>query len=108
MAYYLLFFQMVLLFIFLISAISKLAYPQQFYMAIQASRIPKSLTHLTAILTIIAELELAISLALNTVWSLPLTFLGILFLLSAFTIWLIAVYWKKTICSMWMFRKKHI
>lgn len=96
MAYYLLFCQVVLLLIFLVSAISKLAYPQQFYMAIQTSRLPKSLTHLTVILTIIAELELAISLALNTAWSLPITFLGILFLLSAFTVWLITIYWKKT------------
>ncbi len=87
--------QVILMLILLIAAIGKLAYPQQFFTALRVSVVPRPLIFSLALLTVVAELELALNLIFSTRWFLPLTFVGTFLLLGVFTFWLVSVYRRK-------------
>lgn len=88
--------QLVLAVVLLVAAMSKLAYPQQFIAALRASvAAPTWFVYPIAVIAIVFEVELALTLIFSTAWSLPLSFVGALLLLGAFTGWLVLVYRRK-------------
>jgi hypothetical protein len=61
--------------VLLIAASGKLAYPQQFWAALQMSSVPRPLVILVAVSAIVCEPELASALLFRTAWSLPVALL---------------------------------
>lgn len=85
--------QLFIAFVLFIAAMGKILYPQQFIRALQASAIPLHLLRFCALSTIVIEIALAIELIFP--WSLLVSWVGVIVLLSIFTSWLYWMYARK-------------
>jgi len=95
MTYVLVGCQLILTGVLFMAALGKVLHPEQFMNALRESAVPKVLTYPVALLIVMLEGVLAISLTFSTSWSLPFACIGTLVLLGAFTGWLALVYFRK-------------